>query len=166
MFERFLDKVGLVLKKKYQEQITRLQKLEEKLCKVKGTTVLLGKEIKCLRKEIKCLNDELKSTKKKYRKLDELDFEYKFNSTKMYEWSSKVKEKANFRCDICNFIGTKSELEAHHLYPKHIHVSMMYLVDNGVCLCKECHKGLHDEQPTDTMTHLSYLKFREKRKHD
>jgi hypothetical protein len=160
MFVKILNTFGLVLKSKHKQMTdnfnSRVGKLKEKEQQSKT-------QISALTKEVKCLNQTIKDVKKKYRKLDELDYEYKLNSMKIGEWSTKVKEKAKFHCDCCGFRGTKSELEAHHLYPKHKHVSMMYVVDNGVCLCRRCHFDLHQEQKTEDMTHLSYLEFKRKR---
>lgn len=58
------------------------------------------------------------------------------------EWQYKVKEKANFTCDICGD-NRGGNLESHHLNAHSIYKEKRYDVSNGVCLCKHCHKEFH-----------------------
>ena len=63
---------------------------------------------------------------------------------KYKEWRLKVYKRDNFTCLICQIVG--GQLQAHHLmswvkYPK-----LRYKVDNGITLCKECHKLIHSKK--------------------
>ena len=70
--------------------------------------------------------------KKKYRPY------YHNNNKKYIKWRMVVFNRDNFTCQGCGLVGVY--LEAHHIkgwtkYPK-----LRYKIDNGVALCKECHK--------------------------
>jgi len=51
-------------------------------------------------------------------------------------WSKDVIKKYG-KCLAC---GSVVKLQAHHILPKSLFPEKMYDVDNGICLCKECHK--------------------------
>lgn len=60
------------------------------------------------------------------------------NTTRYKKWRMEVFLRDNFTCQNCWKRGCY--LEAHHIkswaeYPK-----LRYIVDNGVTLCKDCHK--------------------------
>lgn len=59
---------------------------------------------------------------------------------KLIEWREAVKARAGYKCEIC---GSTEKLEAHHPNPKSEFPELMYNVDNGQCLCRECHKRTH-----------------------
>lgn len=56
-------------------------------------------------------------------------------------WRAKVFKRDNYTCQICSYVG--ADLNAHHL----IHFSddkiERFNLDNGITLCKECHKQQH-----------------------
>lgn len=52
------------------------------------------------------------------------------------EWSQMVKEQANYQCEIC---GSKENLIAHHELPVKTHPYLQADIDNGICLCENCH---------------------------
>jgi 5-methylcytosine-specific restriction endonuclease McrA len=63
---------------------------------------------------------------------------YHLRDKKYFEWRTKVFERDNWTCQTCRKRGVY--LEPHHIkgwakYPK-----LRYEVENGVTLCKECHK--------------------------
>ena len=53
-------------------------------------------------------------------------------------WSQKVKEDANFRCEICGKSGDTCQLHSHHIWGRRI-LSTRWDLDNGVCLCASHH---------------------------
>ena len=55
---------------------------------------------------------------------------------KLHAWARDVK-KRDRRCKAC---GTKKNLEAHHIYPKSLYPKRKYDLDNGVALCRNCHR--------------------------
>lgn len=68
---------------------------------------------------------------------------YHLRDKKYLEWRAKVFARDNWTCQTCGVRSQAGEpvyLEPHHIkgwakYPK-----LRYEVENGVTLCKECHK--------------------------
>lgn len=60
-------------------------------------------------------------------------------------WTSTVKQKANYTCDCCGYIGYEKDgfMVAHHLQDFHAHKELATDINNGVCLCEHCHKEFH-----------------------
>jgi hypothetical protein len=52
----------------------------------------------------------------------------------------KILERDNYKCQIC---GETHRLQAHHIYPGSTHPMLSNDVDNGITLCKKCHKKVH-----------------------
>ena len=50
-------------------------------------------------------------------------------------WSTKVKELAGHKCELC---GSTEKLEAHHVH-RCKHYGVRWDLINGVSLCRECH---------------------------
>lgn len=59
------------------------------------------------------------------------------------EWVKLVKEKDNYTCQICE---SSNKLEAHHIIPVAINPLLAEDLDNGICLCKDCHMKVHIEE--------------------
>ena len=60
------------------------------------------------------------------------------------DWRTSVFERDNYTCQIC---GKRGEyLEAHHKQMWCDHPSLRCVVDNGITLCKECHKSIHSKR--------------------
>lgn len=55
-------------------------------------------------------------------------------------WRHLVLSRANNICEACG----KPGYYAHHKRPKSVYPNEMYDVNNGQCLCKECHDKWHD----------------------
>jgi len=55
-------------------------------------------------------------------------------------WRYQVIKKAGNRCENCGEYGNV----AHHLLPKSRYPNQRYNIENGQCLCHECHKRWHD----------------------
>ena len=58
----------------------------------------------------------------------------------MVTWAKKVKKVG--KCEIC---GATKELEAHHIIPWEYSIKGRTDVGNGQCLCKRCHKMMHND---------------------
>ena len=61
---------------------------------------------------------------------------------KRYEgknFREKVLKRDGYTCQIC---GSKKNLEAHHIVPRS--KGGTNLVENGITLCKECHRAVHE----------------------
>ena len=58
-------------------------------------------------------------------------------------WRKKVFIRDNFTCLMCGQVG--GQLNAHHIKSYKLHKRLRYKVDNGITLCKACHKEIHKE---------------------
>lgn len=65
-------------------------------------------------------------TKKSIKKLDKI-------------WSLKVKEDANFRCELSRLSKEQCQLHSHHFIGRR-HRSLRWWLPNGVCLSASKHK--------------------------
>jgi len=57
------------------------------------------------------------------------------------EWRRKVFKRDNFTCCICHEVG--GILNAHHIKPWKSFPNERYNLDNGITMCKKCHKEYH-----------------------
>lgn len=57
------------------------------------------------------------------------------------KWSKNILQKYKFTCQKCGVFGKK--LHAHHLDSYAKNPDKRLNIDNGVCLCKNCHKEYH-----------------------
>jgi predicted restriction endonuclease len=125
------------------------------------------------RKQLNLLKSELKAKDLELYKLKTIEAE-KPNKVKdedrLKTWAEIVKTEYKHKCDICNFDGTSKikdfrngikYVTAHHLYDKSTHPSLMYIPENGVCICNECHKGFHTKYTSKShCTPRMYEKFK------
>lgn len=56
---------------------------------------------------------------------------------RLAKWSVSVRKKANFKCSVC---GSDKNTEAHHIELKYMHPKKAFKINNGVCLCRKCHR--------------------------
>ena len=55
-------------------------------------------------------------------------------------WAKEIKCNANHRCALCDETNV---LNAHHIKSFKDYPNLRLDVDNGICLCKDCHKLVH-----------------------
>ena len=53
------------------------------------------------------------------------------------EWATRIKLRANFKCEICGWDG--NGISAHHIIPRTFK-DVKYELLNGIALCPRCHK--------------------------
>lgn len=64
------------------------------------------------------------------------------NYDEYYEWRRKVYERDNYTCQCCGCTESNS-FNAHHLNSYDWCIDGRTNVDNGVTICKKCHKNFH-----------------------
>jgi len=64
-------------------------------------------------------------------------------------WKAAVREQANYRCESCDVEhdGNKIILHSHHIKPFSQFPELRFDLDNGMALCKPCHKEIHLNTP-------------------
>lgn len=64
-----------------------------------------------------------------------------FLDTELTKWARKVKVRDGYICQHC---GCDDEImHAHHIKPKSKFPELAFDIENGICLCWECHKLVH-----------------------
>jgi len=68
-------------------------------------------------------------------------------------WIKSVKEKDQYTCQCCGYVGEPNDgiMCAHHLNNKNDFKEQRLVLENGITLCKECHKKIHKEYGTYTI---------------
>ena len=56
-------------------------------------------------------------------------------------WRESVYKRDNYTCKRCLVVGEK--LNPHHIKPFAQYPELRFTIDNGIVLCKECHKMFH-----------------------
>lgn len=103
--------------------------------RVKALNMSTGKE-----NRLYC-SDECKNSCEVFRKIKD-PAERAANFERDPTWSKNVKERANYTCERC---GSKEKLEAHHEIAVKVDSTKANDLDNGICLCHECHVKAHSE---------------------
>jgi hypothetical protein len=57
------------------------------------------------------------------------------------QWAKAVKDRDRFTCRPCGAMDRR--LVSHHLYDYATHPELRYVLDNGLCLCRDCHDAFH-----------------------
>lgn len=58
-------------------------------------------------------------------------------------WKRKIKERDKYICQRCGAALSSRYLEAHHKMPVWFMPELKTDLNNGITLCKKCHKQLH-----------------------
>ena len=65
-------------------------------------------------------------------------------SVDMIKWRLFVYERDEFTCQECYIKGGK--LEAHHIYPYKKYPSLRFKIENGITLCRGCHRKVRNKE--------------------
>lgn len=64
------------------------------------------------------------------------------------EWRRAIKERDEYTCQRCKKKLTARQVEAHHKMPQWFMPELAFDLNNGITLCKACHKQLHGADGT------------------
>jgi hypothetical protein len=65
-------------------------------------------------------------------------------SVRYIEWRNSVFERDSYTCQKCSQIGRS--LHSHHIKPWAKYPNFRYDINNGITLCKKCHKDVHSNK--------------------
>lgn len=91
----------------------------------------------------KCANTILFTGSNSPRWNDNILQEERINKRKTTEdtlWKKKIFARDNYTCQKC---GQRKHLTAHHLNSYNWCEEERYSIENGICLCEDCHKNFH-----------------------
>ena len=60
-----------------------------------------------------------------------------------FRWRRLVYERDNYTCKVCG-CNSSGNLNAHHIMNYSEHEGLRTDINNGITMCKECHKNFHD----------------------
>ena len=129
-----------------------------------------GKEFEAIGNNIKegtttscgCLNHRLGKDNSNYNPdLTDKEREVKRNTPENTIWRKSVYERDDYACQKCGKKGIY--LEAHHKENWADNPELRYVVDNGITLCKECHRtgpnAFHKQYGRYHTTAIQTIKF-------
>lgn len=69
----------------------------------------------------------------------------RINDDELKKWKKIIRKRDKNRCRFpeCN---NRKKLQVHHIYPFAKYVSLRYDINNGIVLCKECHKKVTGQE--------------------
>lgn len=65
------------------------------------------------------------------------------NDWRYTNWRTLVFERDSYLCQMCHNPKRGNQLQAHHIKYWSTHPRLRYVIDNGITLCKDCHKRRH-----------------------
>ena len=66
---------------------------------------------------------------------------HKRTNSSHQRWAKSIKILFEFKCFNC---GKTENLESHHIIPVSMNKRLSTNLKNGICLCHDCHKKLHE----------------------
>lgn len=77
----------------------------------------------------------------------------------LLEWTKEIFKRDNYTCTVCG--AKRGSKHGHHLHSYLAHPELRYDVNNGVLMCKDCHREFHTIYGSKKFTKDDYYKFKE-----
>lgn len=103
-------------------------------CKVCNSVFEVWPSSKALYCSHKCRGEDSRGAHYRYNKSTSRTY-------KSIQWAIKVKERDNYTCQRCG--DTDRDMHSHHILGYMDNINRRYDLDNGICLCAECHYEYH-----------------------
>lgn len=84
-------------------------------------------------------------------------------SKEYFSWKNAVIDRDCKNCVCCGYYGTRRYLEAHHIESYSSNESLRLDLNNGITLCRKCHRVFHDNFGYGNNTRDQFNVFLEKR---
>ncbi len=69
---------------------------------------------------------------------------------RLRKWARFIKVRDKAKCALCDVTPGTGRTQSHHIKPKALFPNIALQLENGVCLCTKCHKGIvHKELIND-----------------
>lgn len=91
-------------------------------------------------------------------KTDEERLNSRSNDVQYLEWAKLVKKRDNYVCVVCGK-SISNGMVSHHLDAWRDYSEKRYSLDNGVCLCKDCHIKFHSIYGSGNNTSEQFYKY-------
>ena len=74
------------------------------------------------------------------------------------KWTDEIKKQANWTCEVCGKHG--GNMNAHHLDGYNWCKEKRVDINNGICLCEQCHREFHKIYGQGNNTKEQYIEFK------
>lgn len=108
------------------------------------------------------IGDKNPNYNNKLTELERIEYKERSRVGEYKEWSFKIKDKFKFTCHICGD-ASGGNLNAHHLESFAVAKDLRLDLNNGVCLCTECHKDFHKLYGYKNTTKDQYIEYCDKK---
>lgn len=78
------------------------------------------------------------------------------DSVEMKEWRKQVFERDDYTCQMVNCLKRGVELEANHIRSFAHHPHLRTDINNGITLCKKCHKAITGKPESYLQVYFEY----------
>ena len=65
---------------------------------------------------------------------------------RLSQWRRDILKRDEFRCQECGIVKNRLFLQAHHIIPRRDPDCDKYELNNGICLCNDCHDAIKNRE--------------------
>jgi hypothetical protein len=67
-----------------------------------------------------------------------------YNTSEYFKWRFSIYRRDNYTCKCCGC--NDGGIDAHHIYPKSKFPDLIFVLSNGITLCKKCHHSIYSRE--------------------